>query len=93
MSEAFCGQGLREATFLAERRQLVLYLPAEHQAKTIAEHHDTVGHRHRVLGKQPLVEAMLLLQDVAAALVKDIVLLVRLVGFDACHLAVLRRMR
>lgn len=81
-------ESLCEATFLSEGVQLAFYLSSEHESETIAKHEQAVGCQKRVTAVQPEVKLMFLCENVNAAQVQHIVLVVRPVQSDVvyCHI-------
>ena len=89
--QSFCRQSLRESALLLEFAEEMLYLSAQHLCQAVAEDEDAVGCREGIVGDEPLVELMLLRQDVYAALVLHVVAVGRAVELDADDLPVFRR--
>ena len=75
MGESFCGECFGESSFFPECGKLVLDLSAEHHDESVAENEDAVSHNHGIIGLEPCIEVVLLIEDMDAALVLHIVLI------------------
>ena len=92
-SQTLGGEALGEAAILAERREQVLDLAAQHLHQPVGEHQQAVGRHEGVVRAEPRVELMLLLQDVPAALVEHVVAVGGRIELDGVDGAVLVRAR